>query len=90
MAGIPEHIVAMYAQHDFVPQELMDAWAETGYIISEVFRWLRIPLELMRALLTLIGTEPEAHVSSMAHISLPEYEEIIAPSELMDMQSPRS
>ena len=83
IGAIPEHLQAMYTQYDFIPQEIMDMWTESGYIVSEVFRWLRIPLELMRALLTSLGAEPDAHVSSIAHISIPEYEMIIAPNDIM-------
>ena len=82
MVVTPE-VQAMYNLYGFVPQSMMDAWSESGFMIGSVLEWLSIPVNLARALLTSLGTEWGHHVSELAHVSIEDYENIISAPELM-------
>ena len=74
---------SLYNQHDFVPDELLQAWSQVGYPLGAIFEWLMLPLGIATAFCTMVGTEVTAHVSTIAHISVAEYETLISVPECL-------
>ena len=83
MSNLAFDMAALYSQHDFVPEELLQAWSMLGYPLHAIFEWLFIPVALATAFCTVLGTELTAHVSAIAHISVAEFESIISAPEFL-------
>ena len=84
MAGVGAllaQVYSLYEQATFVPYEMYDAWCAQGLPIGAVLEWLQFPADLATEYLTMLGATAEAHLHSMAHITIEEYESMImAPS----------
>ena len=82
MASAPVQVLspihALYSQHDFVPYEVYERWYSSGLAVGLALEWLQFPAELASAYLELLGTTAEAHLSSIAYITVEEHEELIS------------
>lgn len=76
-------IEQLYAQADFLPTEIMQAWAESGNQLSFIFEWLQIPTPLSEAIMTQVGGALSDHLSIIAHASVAEWEALISPPDIM-------
>ena len=69
--------VALYDQHDFIPESVLADFATAGYTIQPIFEWFGIEVGLARAMMTEFGCALTDHVSSLAHILPTELELVV-------------
>ena len=51
--------VAIYDQYDFIPNQLLMDFANTGYVLKPVFEWLSVPEDLAYAVVATVGCQLE-------------------------------
>ena len=71
----------LYTQADFLPDSVIQAWAEGGHTLGFIFDWLQIPQPLASAVMTVVGGALTDHLSAIAHIKVAEWEALIAPGD---------
>ena len=74
---LSDSTIAIYHQAGFVPDTLMDQWAESGYTIGPIVEWSRIDVPTSTAVATLVGYTNGTHVSGISGISIDEWEEML-------------
>ena len=70
--------VALYDQHDFVPESVLADFSTAGFTIQPIFEWLGVTEDIAHAIMAELGCTLTDHVSSLAHILPTEWEELVA------------
>ena len=74
--------VAVYDQFDFIPDQLLNDFAATGYALKPVFEWLAVPENLAYAVMSVVGCSIEDHVSSIAFVLPNEWESMVTGADI--------
>ena len=69
---------AVYTQVGFVPDELMQQWAATGFIMGPIVEWLSIDTAVANAVAAHVGFTMGSHVSVVTGLTLEEWEGILS------------
>ena len=83
--SVPEEVKALYHQHDFVPDEIYNAWQASGFPIGAILEWLMIPAEVGNAYLSALGTDATAHMGAISSITISEHEDLIRGSTILEI-----
>ena len=67
----------MYSQLNFVPLETYEAWYAQGLPIGCVLQRLEFPANLVAAFMEMLGATEAAHLSTIAYITVDEWEVMI-------------
>ena len=74
--------VAIYDQYDFIPNQLLMDFANTGYVLKPVFEWLSVPEDLAYAVVGTVGCQLEDHVSAIAFVLPSEWETMVTGADI--------
>ena len=67
----------MYSQLNFVPYETYEAWSDQGLPIGCAPQWLEFPSNAAPGFMELLGATEASHLSTIAYITVEEYEIMI-------------
>ena len=74
---LADSTIAIYNQPGFVPDSLMQQWAESEFTIGPIVEWLGIDEPTASAVSTLVGYTNSTHVSGISGIPIDEWEDML-------------